>query len=44
MVLANFPEYEFRGDELTGFFVYPNFTKERFGELTRYIQKTLLLY
>lgn len=38
MVLANFPEYEFRGDELTGFFVYPNFTKERFAELTRYIQ------
>ena len=32
MVLANFPEFEFRGDELTGSFIYPKFTKERFFE------------
>ena len=38
MVLANFPEYNFRGDELTGSFVYPKFTKERFLELTAYVQ------
>ncbi len=38
MVLANFPEYSFRGDELTGSFVYPKFTKERFLELTAYVQ------
>ncbi len=38
MVLANFPEFEFKGDELTGIFNYPKFTKERFMELTRYIQ------
>ncbi len=38
MVLANFPEFEFRGDELTGSFKYPKFTKERFMELTSYIQ------
>ena len=38
MVLANFPEYNFRGDELTGSFSYPRFTKERFFELTKYVQ------
>jgi len=38
MVLANFPEFEFRGDELTGSYQYPKFTKERFMELTCYIQ------
>ncbi len=38
MVLANFPEFEFRGDELTGSFIYPKFTKERFYKLTRYVQ------
>ncbi len=38
MVLANFPEFEFRGDELTGSFNYPSFTKERFAELTKYVQ------
>lgn len=38
MVLANFPEYEFTGDELTGSFKYPAFTKERFMELTKYVQ------
>ncbi len=38
MVLANFPEFEFSGDELTGSFKYPKFTKKRFMELTRYVQ------
>ncbi len=38
MVLANFPEFEFQGDELTGSFKYPKFTKERFMELTAYVQ------
>ncbi len=38
MVLANFPEFEFRGDELTGFFKYPKFTKKRFAELTAYVR------
>lgn len=38
MVLANFPEFEFRGDELNGQFTYPKFTKERFYELTAYVQ------
>ena len=38
MVLANFPEFEFCGDELTGKFKYPKFTKERFFELTKYVQ------
>lgn len=38
MVLANFPEFEFHGDELTGTFKYPHFTKARFSELTRYVQ------
>lgn len=38
MVLANFPEFEFRGDELTGSFRYPKFTKERFAELTAYVR------
>lgn len=38
MVLANFPEYQFHGDELTGRFGYPKFTKERLAELTAYVQ------
>ena len=38
MVLANFPEFEFKGDELLGRFKYPSFTRERFFELTKYIQ------
>ena len=38
MVLANFPEFEFRGDELTGSFRYPKFTKARFAELTAYVR------
>ncbi len=38
MVLANFPEFKFQGDELRGSFTYPKFTKERFFELTRYVQ------
>ncbi len=37
MLLANFPEFEFRGDELTGSFQYPPFTKERILELNDYI-------
>ena len=39
MVLANFPEYKFQGDELTGKFGYPKFTRERFDELVAYIHK-----
>ncbi len=39
MTLLNFPEYfQFQGDELTGFFQYNGITKDRFNELTRYIQ------
>ena len=38
MVLANFPEFKFKGDELTGSFGYPSFTKERFKELNEYIR------
>ncbi len=38
MVLANFPEFDFHGDELNGSFKYPAFTKERFMELTKFIQ------
>ncbi len=38
MVLANFPEFKFQGDELTGFFGYPKFTKARFEELNTYIR------
>ncbi|MBQ7399435.1 MAG: hypothetical protein IJW06_03100 [Clostridia bacterium] len=38
MVMANFPEYKFKGDELTGTYVYARFTKERFRELVDYIQ------
>ena len=37
MVMANFPEFEFKGDELTGTFGYPKFTRERFLELSEYI-------
>ena len=39
MVLANFPEYKFTGDQLTGKFGYPKFTRERFDELVAYIHK-----
>lgn len=38
MVLANFPEYEFHGDELTGKFGYPKFTKARLLELNDYLR------
>ncbi len=38
MVLANFPEFKFKGDELTGSFGYPKFTTERFKELNAYIR------
>lgn len=38
MVLANFPEFEFRGDELTGSFRYPKFTREHFLELAEYVK------
>lgn len=37
MVLANFPEFNFRGDELTGHYVYPSFTKARIKELVAFI-------
>ncbi len=37
MVFANFPEFGFRGDELTGFCKYPVFSKERFQELVAFI-------
>lgn len=37
MVLANFPEFEFHGDELTGSFEYPPFTRERIQELNDYL-------
>ena len=33
LVLAQFPEFKFKGDRLTGKFGYPNFTKARFDEL-----------
>ena len=38
MVLANFPEFEFHGDELTGSFKYPKFTKERLVKLGQYLR------
>ena len=38
MVLANFPEFEFHGDELTGSFKYPKFTRERLFELNNYLR------
>ncbi len=38
MVFANFPEFQYKGDELNGSYTYPGFTKERFMELTKYIQ------
>ena len=38
MVLANFPEFEFHGDELTGSFKYPKFTRERLFELNDYLR------
>ena len=38
MVLANFPEFNFKGDELTGTFGYPNFTKQRLYELNDYLR------
>ena len=37
MVLANFPEYKYQGDELTGHYVYPSFTKARIQELVAFI-------
>ena len=37
LVLANFPEFKFKGDRLTGKFGYPKFTRERFDELVAYI-------
>ena len=39
MLLANFPEFKFHGDELTGRFGYPNFTRARFEEMVAYIHK-----
>ena len=39
MLLANFPEFKFQGDELTGKFGYPKFTQERFDELVAFIHK-----
>ncbi len=39
LLLANFPEYKFEGDELTGKFGYPKFTRERFDQLVAYIHK-----
>lgn len=39
MLLANFPEYGFKGDELTGYFNYPRFTRARFDELVAYLHK-----
>ncbi len=39
MLLANFPEFKFHGDELTGRFGYPHFTRERFEEMVAYIHK-----
>ncbi len=38
MVLANFPEFKFQGDELTGKFGYPDFTLERIRELNDYLR------
>ncbi len=37
LVLANFPEYKFKGDRLTGKFGYPGFTRARFDELVAYL-------
>lgn len=39
LLLANFPEYKFQGDELTGRFGYPKFNRARFDELVAYIHK-----
>ena len=38
MVLANFPEFQFHGDELTGSFRYFKGTKERYFELFDYVK------
>ncbi len=38
MVLANFPEFKFQGDELTGKFTYPKFTLARIRELNDYLR------
>ena len=38
MVFANFPEFEFKGDELTGRFNYHGFHRDRFLELNDYIR------
>ncbi len=37
LALANFPEFKFKGDRLTGKFGYPGFTRERFTELVEYV-------
>jgi hypothetical protein len=38
MMLANFPEFKFHGDELTGSFGYPKFTTERMKELNTFMR------
>ncbi|MBR4972478.1 MAG: hypothetical protein IKY59_05860, partial [Oscillospiraceae bacterium] len=38
MVLANFPEFKFRGNELTGSFSYPDFSRERIREIAAYVR------
>ncbi len=38
MVLANFPTFEFKGDELTGSFSYARFTKAEMEELFNYVK------
>ena len=38
MVLANFPEFQFKGDELTGSFRYFKGTKERYIQLFDYVK------
>ncbi len=38
MVLANFPEFKFSGDELTGTFSYPHVPISRFREISDYVQ------
>ena len=38
MVLANFPEFQFKGDELTGSFKYFKASRERYFELFDYVK------
>ena len=38
MVLANFPEFQFKGDELTGSFKYFKASRERYFELFDYVR------